>query len=58
MRTTLGALEEQCRPKQNIEILRLPKEDFWQIVTGTGNLDYYKSLLPNLVHDFLSVCFA
>jgi predicted aspartyl protease len=58
MRTTLGALEEQCRPKQSIEIPKLPKEDFRQIVTGTGDLDYYKSLLPDLVHDFLSVCFA
>ena len=58
MRTTLGALEEQCRPKQSIEIPKLPKEDFQQIVTGTGDLDYYKSLLPDLVHDFLSVCFA
>ena len=58
MRTTLRALEEQCRPKQSIEILKLPEEDFRQIVTGTGDLDYYKSLLPDSVHDFLSVCFA
>jgi hypothetical protein len=58
MRTTLRALEEQCRLKQSIEILKLPEEDFRQIVTSTGDLDYYKSLLPDLVHDFLSVCFA
>jgi hypothetical protein len=56
MRTTIAELEEATKERQNYKLPDLPECEFRNIISGTGDLERYKSLLPEEFHDFLTAC--
>jgi hypothetical protein len=55
-RTTWGELEETTRTRDPVQLPNLHEGVFQDILSGRGDLNIYKAMLPEAFHDFLEVC--